>query len=250
MSAIHEPIPPGYVAEPGVEEFCEEFDIPRDKLLKNFNDTLLRRRDRGYTKDIKEDLEKLYEIMKHGRNPPGLLTVTLQTMNDGTFGRPLFKLPGEVLLRKERLREIEAEIEAQEREDDLRGVKRRRMRPAVFYMDEVDRCDKRGGEWGDPQFWGVGPGEVMQNPEAAREQLEQKAVYDRPLDGDWDCPNPECGNVVYGSKTKCGLCHTPRPKPGEASDPKRLAAAEEANNAWANNDGAWANYGGDGGVVE
>eukprot|EP00403_Amphidinium_massartii_P010603 CAMPEP_0178427404 /NCGR_PEP_ID=MMETSP0689_2-20121128/29730_1 /TAXON_ID=160604 /ORGANISM="Amphidinium massartii, Strain CS-259" /LENGTH=155 /DNA_ID=CAMNT_0020049115 /DNA_START=157 /DNA_END=624 /DNA_ORIENTATION=+ len=32
--------------------------------------------------------------------------------------------------------------------------------------------------------------------------------------GDWHCPNPECknhrDNVVYGSKTICPLCHTPK----------------------------------------
>lgn len=32
-----------------------------------------------------------------------------------------------------------------------------------------------------------------------------------PRQGDWNCPNEECGNNNFGWRNACNLCNTPRP---------------------------------------
>lgn len=71
---------PNAVVLPKVREFCDEFEIGQEKLVRLLDQQI---KLRANTAD--EDLDTLREILKNTRAPPGLLMVKIKEMQEGTF---------------------------------------------------------------------------------------------------------------------------------------------------------------------
>jgi len=71
--------PPGSGFLPEVEELAEHFGLD-DRITKRLDDEIRKRTD-----TLDGDICALWEILESARNPPGLLAVKIQEMQEGTF---------------------------------------------------------------------------------------------------------------------------------------------------------------------